>query len=139
MQFYCHHDVSGRNTNSHIRILANFRKKNNHENFVELTVFTQQAHLFWCLFWILMLFEIKLTHLSFLRLGQIFNNELFGAVAAEKEVKGIVSKLMEARHSKSMDSYELLARFCSKESITKLILPMKEVREEGGYDLDDLL
>lgn len=59
--------------------------------------------------------------------GQIFNNELFGAVAEEKEVKGIVSKLMEARHSKSMDSYELLARFCSKESITKLILPLKEV------------
>lgn len=58
---------------------------------------------------------------------QIFNNELFGAVAEEKEVKGIVSKLMEARHSKSMDSYELLAQFCSKESITSLILPLKEV------------
>ncbi|XP_034530006.1 small subunit processome component 20 homolog [Notolabrus celidotus] len=59
----------------------------------------------------------------------IFNNELFGAVAEEKEVKGIVSKLMEARHSKSMDSYEFLAKFCSKESITKLILPMKEILE----------
>ncbi|KAK2883206.1 small subunit processome component 20 homolog [Channa argus] len=59
----------------------------------------------------------------------IFNNELFGAVAEEKDVKGIVSKLMEARHSKSMDSYELLARFCSKESITKLILPLKEILE----------
>ncbi|XP_035476215.2 small subunit processome component 20 homolog [Scophthalmus maximus] len=59
----------------------------------------------------------------------IFNNELFGAVAEEKEVKGIVSKLMEARHSKSMDSYELLAQFCSKESITKLILPLKEILE----------
>lgn len=58
---------------------------------------------------------------------QIFNNELFGAVAEEKEVKGIVSKLMEARHSKSLDSYEVLAQFCSKESITKLILPLKEV------------
>lgn len=58
---------------------------------------------------------------------QIFNNELFGAVAEEKEVKGIVSKLMEARHSKSMDSYELLAQFCSKESIASLILPLKEV------------
>ncbi|XP_041833171.1 small subunit processome component 20 homolog [Melanotaenia boesemani] len=59
----------------------------------------------------------------------IFNNELFGSVAEEKEVKGIVSKLMEARHSKSMDSYEFLARFCSKESITKLILPLKEILE----------
>lgn len=62
---------------------------------------------------------------------QIFNNELFGAVAEEKEVKGIVSKLMEARHSKSMDSYELLAQFCSKESITSLILPLKEVSRES--------
>lgn len=66
-----------------------------------------------------------------LALLQIFNNELFGAVAEEKEVKGIISKLMEARHSKSMDSYEVLARFCSKESITKLILPLKEVSKEG--------
>lgn len=66
----------------------------------------------------------------FLPLGQIFNSELFGAVAEEKEVKGIVSKLMEARHSKSMDSYELLARFCSKESITKLILPLKEASRQ---------
>uniref|UniRef100_A0A3Q3KPS7 UTP20 small subunit processome component n=1 Tax=Mastacembelus armatus TaxID=205130 RepID=A0A3Q3KPS7_9TELE len=62
----------------------------------------------------------------------IFNNELFGAVAEEKEVKGIVSKLMEARHSKSMDSYELLAQFCSKESVIKLILPMKEILEASS-------
>uniref|UniRef100_A0A3B5AP45 UTP20 small subunit processome component n=1 Tax=Stegastes partitus TaxID=144197 RepID=A0A3B5AP45_9TELE len=59
----------------------------------------------------------------------IFNNELFGSVAEEKEVKGIVSKLMEARHSKSMDSYELLAQFCSKETISKLMLPLKEILE----------
>ncbi|KAM8884134.1 small subunit processome component 20 homolog [Synchiropus picturatus] len=62
----------------------------------------------------------------------IFNNELFGAVAEEKEVKGIVSKVMEARHSKSMDSYELLAQFCSRESITKLILPLKEILETSS-------
>ncbi|CAL1568682.1 unnamed protein product [Knipowitschia caucasica] len=62
----------------------------------------------------------------------IFNNELFGAVAEEKDVKGIVSKTMEARHSKSMDSYELLSQFCSKESITKLILPQKEILETSS-------
>ncbi|CAN9508305.1 unnamed protein product [Ophioblennius macclurei] len=62
----------------------------------------------------------------------VFNNELFGSVAEEKEVKGIVSKLMEARHSKSMDSYELLAQFCSKQSITKLILPLKEILETSS-------
>uniref|UniRef100_A0A3P9PDG0 UTP20 small subunit processome component n=1 Tax=Poecilia reticulata TaxID=8081 RepID=A0A3P9PDG0_POERE len=62
----------------------------------------------------------------------IFNNELFGSVAEEKEVKGIVSKVMEARHSKSMDSYELLARFCSKESVIKLVLPLKEMLETSS-------
>uniref|UniRef100_A0A3P9K9E8 UTP20 small subunit processome component n=1 Tax=Oryzias latipes TaxID=8090 RepID=A0A3P9K9E8_ORYLA len=62
-------------------------------------------------------------------IDQVFNNELFGSVAEEKEVKGIVSKLMEARHSKSMDSYQLLARFCSRDSITKLLLPLKEILE----------
>ncbi|XP_038143159.1 small subunit processome component 20 homolog [Cyprinodon tularosa] len=62
----------------------------------------------------------------------IFNNELFGSVAEEKEVRGIVSKVMEARHSKSMDSYELLARYCSKESVAKLILPLKEILETSS-------
>ncbi|KAF3859484.1 hypothetical protein F7725_021883 [Dissostichus mawsoni] len=62
----------------------------------------------------------------------IFNNELFGPVAEEKDVKGIVSKLMEARHSKSMDSYELLARYCSKESVTKFILPLKEMLDNSA-------
>ncbi|CAB1345772.1 unnamed protein product [Coregonus sp. 'balchen'] len=57
---------------------------------------------------------------------QIFNNELFGAVAEEKEVKGIVSKLMEARHSKSMDSYEFLGQYSGKDRVIQLILPMKD-------------
>ncbi|XP_018603010.1 small subunit processome component 20 homolog [Scleropages formosus] len=60
---------------------------------------------------------------------EIFNNELFGSVAEEKEVKGIVSKLMEARHSKSLDSYELLGQFSGKECVTRLILPLKEILE----------
>ena len=59
---------------------------------------------------------------------QIFNNELFGDLSEEKEVKGIVSKLMEARHSKSMMSYELVGQYCGKKRITQLILPLKEVR-----------
>lgn len=58
---------------------------------------------------------------------QIFNNELFGDVAVEKDIKGIVSKVMEARHNKSFDSYELMARFCSQERIVHLIIPLKEV------------
>ncbi|XP_068133070.1 small subunit processome component 20 homolog [Hyperolius riggenbachi] len=63
-------------------------------------------------------------------LTQIFNHELFGKIAEEKEVKGIVSKVMEARSSKSYDSYELLAQFVGKDLVTKLILPLKEVLEK---------
>lgn len=62
-------------------------------------------------------------------LVEIFNTELFGAVAEEKEVKGIVSKVMEARHSKSVDSYELLGQFTSQDRLTQLILPLKEILE----------
>ncbi|XP_054974485.1 small subunit processome component 20 homolog [Sorex araneus] len=58
---------------------------------------------------------------------EIFNHELFGAVAEEKEVKQILSKVMEARRSKSYDSYEILGRFLGKEQVTKLIIPLKEI------------
>ncbi|XP_043821455.1 small subunit processome component 20 homolog [Dromiciops gliroides] len=57
----------------------------------------------------------------------IFNQELFGSVAEEKEVKGIISKVMEARRSKSYDSYEILGKFVGKDQVTKLILPLKEI------------
>ncbi|XP_074127468.1 small subunit processome component 20 homolog [Sminthopsis crassicaudata] len=57
----------------------------------------------------------------------IFNHELFGSVAEEKEVKGIISKVMEARRSKSYDSYEILGQFVGKDQVTKLILPLKEI------------
>ncbi|XP_055506481.1 small subunit processome component 20 homolog [Leucoraja erinacea] len=59
----------------------------------------------------------------------IFNHELFGEVAEEKEVKGIISKVMEARKSKSYDSYEILGQFIGKGQVAKLILPLKEVLE----------
>lgn len=59
---------------------------------------------------------------------KIFNHELFGAIAEEKEVKQILSKVMEARRSKSYDSYEILGKFVGKDQVTKLILPLKEVR-----------
>ncbi|KFO30298.1 Small subunit processome component 20 like protein [Fukomys damarensis] len=59
-------------------------------------------------------------------LTQIFNQELFGAVAEEKEVKQILSKVMEARRSKSYESYEILGKFVGRDQVTKLILPLKE-------------
>ncbi|KAM9311073.1 small subunit processome component 20 homolog [Gastrophryne carolinensis] len=61
---------------------------------------------------------------------QIFNQELFGDIAEEKEVRGIVSKLMEARRTKSYDSYELLAQFVGKDQVVKLIVPLKEILEK---------
>ncbi|NXL92133.1 UTP20 protein, partial [Alectura lathami] len=60
---------------------------------------------------------------------EIFNQELFGEVAEEKEVKGIVSKVMEARKNKSYDSYEILGKYIGKGQVTKLILPLKEILE----------
>ncbi|KAM8820065.1 small subunit processome component 20 homolog [Eudromia elegans] len=62
-------------------------------------------------------------------LVEIFNQELFGEVAEEKEVKGIVSKVMEARKSKSYESYEILGKYIGKGQVTKLILPLKELLE----------
>lgn len=73
-----------------------------------------------------------LLFLSLISLGcfpKIFNQELFGDVAEEKEVKGIVSKVMEARKNKSYDSYEILGKYIGKGQVTKLILPLKEVRK----------
>ncbi|XP_004675815.1 PREDICTED: small subunit processome component 20 homolog isoform X2 [Condylura cristata] len=58
---------------------------------------------------------------------EIFNHELFGAIAEEKEVKQILSKVMEARRSKSYESYEILGKFIGKDQVTKLILPLKEI------------
>ncbi|XP_008062889.1 small subunit processome component 20 homolog [Carlito syrichta] len=58
---------------------------------------------------------------------EIFNRELFGAIAEEKEVKQILSKVMEARRSKSYESYEILGKFVGKDQVTRLILPLKEI------------
>ena len=58
-------------------------------------------------------------------LTEIFNEELFGEVGEEKEVEGIVSKLFEARTTKSLDSYGILAKVVSKYTLPKLILPLK--------------
>ncbi|XP_066264950.1 small subunit processome component 20 homolog [Branchiostoma lanceolatum] len=60
-------------------------------------------------------------------LVEVFNEELFGKLSEEKEVEGITSKLKEAKSSKSSDSYETLAKFVSKTSLARLVLPLKEV------------
>ena len=58
-------------------------------------------------------------------LTEIFNEELFGEVSEEKEVDGIVSKLFEAKTTKSLESYGILAKVVSKYTLPKLILPLK--------------
>ena len=58
-------------------------------------------------------------------LTEIFNEELFGEIGEEKEVEGIVSKLFEARTTKSVDSYGILAKVVSKYTLPKLVLPLK--------------
>lgn len=81
---------------------------------------------------VLLLLEKPAFLQSFISLAcfpKIFNQELFGNVAEEKEVKGIVSKIMEARKNKSYDSYEILGKFIGRGQVTKLILPLKEVRK----------
>ena len=61
---------------------------------------------------------------------QVFNEEIFGEVSEEKEVEGITAKVFEARSSKSYESYELMAKYISKRSLTTLVQPLKEVRNE---------
>ncbi|XP_033113828.1 small subunit processome component 20 homolog isoform X2 [Anneissia japonica] len=60
-------------------------------------------------------------------LTEVFNSELFGDVAEEKDVAGIVVKLLEAKSTKSYDSYQLVSQKISQSSLTPLILPLKEV------------
>ncbi|XP_061420704.1 small subunit processome component 20 homolog [Lethenteron reissneri] len=60
---------------------------------------------------------------------QVCNDELFGEVAEEKEVQGIVRKSMEARSCKSYDTYELLGQFVSCSHVAALIHPLKQVLE----------
>ncbi|XP_071791922.1 small subunit processome component 20 homolog isoform X2 [Asterias amurensis] len=60
---------------------------------------------------------------------EVFNKELFGVVAEEKEVVGIVGKLEEARSIKGYDCYEMVAKVIGQGSLTRLILPLKEILE----------
>lgn len=57
----------------------------------------------------------------------MFNSELFGQVSEEKEVEGIVASLFEAKTTKSIDSYGILATVVSSATLVKLIMPLKTV------------
>ncbi len=48
-------------------------------------------------------------------------------MAEEKEVEGIVGKVKEARSTKSFDVYRIVSKFVTKETLPKIILPLKKV------------
>jgi U3 small nucleolar RNA-associated protein 20 len=57
----------------------------------------------------------------------VFNEELFGQVAEEKEVKEAISGIFEAKKSKSYDALCILAAFISSNTLQTLINPLKLV------------
>ncbi|KAJ8314703.1 hypothetical protein KUTeg_006853 [Tegillarca granosa] len=61
------------------------------------------------------------------KLQEIFNEELFGNVAEEKEVEGITVKVFEAKTVKSYDSYQILSQYIGKKSLISLITPLKQI------------
>ncbi|XP_046556646.1 LOW QUALITY PROTEIN: small subunit processome component 20 homolog [Haliotis rubra] len=62
-------------------------------------------------------------------LSEVFKEELFGTVAEEKDVEGITKKLMEAKETKSYDSYEIVAKYVGVGSVHNLISSLKQLLE----------
>ncbi|XP_074650347.1 small subunit processome component 20 homolog [Tubulanus polymorphus] len=60
-------------------------------------------------------------------LVQVFQEELYGEVSNEKDVRGITEKCPEARSVRSFDAYEMVATYVGKGMITKLLTPQKEI------------
>lgn len=58
---------------------------------------------------------------------QILNGELFGDLSEEKEVAAIISKVPEAKGTRSYDCYEIIGKVIGEGCLTMLILPLKEV------------
>ena len=54
--------------------------------------------------------------------------ELFGSQSEEKEVQAIVGKNFEAKYSKSTDSFAILARYVTRDTIAEVVFPLKQVR-----------
>ena len=53
-------------------------------------------------------------------------DEMFGAIAEEKDVAKITGKLMEARGTKSYDTLQLLSRFVSNNCLMDLVRPIAD-------------
>jgi hypothetical protein len=60
-------------------------------------------------------------------LSKVFCLELFSQVSDEKEVKQILAKTSEAKTVSSFNSYEILAKYISRNTVLELIKPLKQV------------
>ncbi|XP_071832829.1 small subunit processome component 20 homolog isoform X3 [Apostichopus japonicus] len=58
---------------------------------------------------------------------KILNGELFGDLSEEKEVAAIISKVPEAKGTRSYDCYEIIGKVIGEGALTMLILPLKEL------------
>uniref|UniRef100_A0A915I2J9 U3 small nucleolar RNA-associated protein 20 C-terminal domain-containing protein n=1 Tax=Romanomermis culicivorax TaxID=13658 RepID=A0A915I2J9_ROMCU len=61
---------------------------------------------------------------------QIFNNDLFGAIADQKEVDEITRNLKEAKSNKTLATYKILGRLVSDHRLNSIIGPLKNILEE---------
>lgn len=55
--------------------------------------------------------------------------ELFGRQADEKSVQAITDQCKEAKHSKSLEAFGIVALYATQASLTDLIVPLKQVRD----------
>lgn len=54
--------------------------------------------------------------------------DLFGRASEEKEVNQIVGKVLEARATRSFDTFRILSKYVSERYLLDILLPMKEVQ-----------
>ncbi|KRT84681.1 HEAT domain-containing protein [Oryctes borbonicus] len=58
---------------------------------------------------------------------KLCNADLFGILAEEKEVEKIISKVYEAKSTKSFDTYHILGQYITKKCMMDLVLPIKKI------------
>lgn len=61
--------------------------------------------------------------------SHVFTQELFSDVGDEKEVKQIVAKVFEAKHTSSFNSFEIVAKYITPSYLVELIKPLNQQLE----------
>ncbi|XP_044750615.1 small subunit processome component 20 homolog [Coccinella septempunctata] len=62
---------------------------------------------------------------------KLCNTDLFGILSEEKEVAKIIVKTSEAKSSKSLSIYQILAQFITEKCFLDLVLPIKNILESS--------